>query len=251
MTHSDPAAVLLADIADDPDDDLSRQILGDLLADRGDPRGEFLQVEMQLRAGNADAEQRKHLEQRRRALLGRHALEWLGPFADAARRWEFQRGFLHLEIPAERLSEELLEHPCGVWVEQLRILDCHFRLRDTILEGLLQRATSLQFCDDLNLASLVGRLFLRTHTPRLRRLHLEGGMFPTPALHRLALYHARTRLTELTFSHHTITGHHVDVLQASRWDDLRRLVLRHCSIAEEDAARLTTEFPGRVFFRDD
>ena len=244
MNVTDPTAVLLADIAEDPEEDLPRMVLGDLLADRGDPRGEFIQVEMQL--AQEQSNQQSHLEQRRRALLGRHALDWLGPFADAARRWEFQRGFLHVEIPAERLSEALLEHPCAEWVEHVRILDCHFRLRDSLLEGLLRRANSLHFCDDLNLASLVGRLFLRPNASRLRRLHLEGGMFPTPALHRLALYHARTRLLELTFSHHTITGHHVEVFVAQPWPDLRRLILRHCSIAAEDLARLSEHFPGRL-----
>ena len=248
MTNfTDSADVLLAEIADDPDDDLPRSVLGDLLVDLSDPRGEFLQIEMQLHTGQLTAAARQQLEQRRRALLGRYVLDWLGPFADAARTWEFQRGFLHLEIPAERLSEPLLQDPCASWIEQIRVLDCHFRLSDSLLEALLSRANSLQFCDDLNLNSLVGRLFRRRHINRLRRLHLEGGMFPTPAMYRLMEGQCRTRLLELTLAHQTITSHQVELLSAGTWKELRRLVLRRCTIESEALSLLRERFAGRLY----
>ncbi|MFQ3592169.1 MAG: TIGR02996 domain-containing protein [Gemmataceae bacterium] len=246
MISSDPVDVLLADIAHDPEDDLPRFVLGDLLADRGDPRGEFLQVEMQLHTGQLTSAQRQYLEHRRRSLLGRHVLDWLGPFADAARSWEFQRGFLHLELPAERLSLALLKNPCAAWIEQIRVLDCYFRLSDSLLEGLLRHASSLQFHEDLNLASLVGRLFRQTHSSRLRRLHLEGGMFPTPAIHRLIEGETQTRLLELTLSHQTITAHQVQLLVAGSWKNLRRLILRRCSISGEEVSQLRERFAERL-----
>jgi uncharacterized protein (TIGR02996 family) len=247
IDSADPAEVLLADIADDPDDDLPRLVLGDLLADRGDPRGEFLQLEMQLRAGRLTASARQQLERRRRALLGRYLLDWLGPLADVARTWEFHRGFLHLEIPAERLSEPLLQHPCAAWIEQIRVLDCHFHLGDPVLEALLFRAISLHFCNDLNLGSLVGRLFHRTQISRLRRLHLEGGMFPTPAIYRLMEGQCRTRLLELTLAYQTITSHQVELLLAGTWKELRRLVLRRCTIESEALSLLRERFAGRLY----
>src|SRR5829696_8830594 len=118
MTTGDPRAVLMRDIFDDPDDDLPRLVLGDWLADHGDPRGEFIQIDVRLAAGVEDRAERARLEQRRLEILARQAFSWLGPLADVASRWEFARGFVHLSVRGVKLFEGLaaLTGPGSEWV---------------------------------------------------------------------------------------------------------------------------------------
>jgi uncharacterized protein (TIGR02996 family) len=81
-------AELFADVAQNPDDDEIRQVLADALLERGDPRGEFIML--QLSDGDP---------KRVRELLAEHAVEWLGPLAPLVRsredwrHYRFARGF--------------------------------------------------------------------------------------------------------------------------------------------------------------
>jgi len=73
---------LLAAIHADPDDDAPRAVYADYLADRGDPRGEL--IALQLAGRDPD---------RQRALLHEHHVDWLGPLAAIVREVAFRRGF--------------------------------------------------------------------------------------------------------------------------------------------------------------
>jgi uncharacterized protein (TIGR02996 family) len=72
---------LLAAIYAQPDADAPRAVYADFLAERGDPRGEF--IALQLDGKNAQR------------LLDNHIHKWLGPFADVTihKLVEFERGF--------------------------------------------------------------------------------------------------------------------------------------------------------------
>jgi uncharacterized protein (TIGR02996 family) len=85
-------AELLAAVYADPEDDSPRHVLGDYLLDRGDPRGELIQLQL-ARGPNGDPTGRE------RDLLEQHAVKWLGPLGKAVRfgpmwRTRFERGFL-------------------------------------------------------------------------------------------------------------------------------------------------------------
>lgn len=80
---------LFEQIARAPDDDGSRMVLADLLLERGDPRGEF--ISLQLAREHGDESERT--KGRLRILLGRHARQWLPPGV-APEQVEFRRGFL-------------------------------------------------------------------------------------------------------------------------------------------------------------
>jgi uncharacterized protein (TIGR02996 family) len=67
---------------DDPHDRASHAALADWLADHGDPRGEFMQVQLALEDETVPAARRKQLKAREKALLKQHEKEWLGPWAD-------------------------------------------------------------------------------------------------------------------------------------------------------------------------
>lgn len=75
---------LLAAIYANPADDTPRQVYADMLLEKGDPRGEFISLQL----ANAD-------EKKQRALLKAHGKQWLGELAEVlASTYEFRRGFL-------------------------------------------------------------------------------------------------------------------------------------------------------------
>ncbi len=78
-------AQLLAAVHRQPDDDGPRQVLADALIERGDPRGEFIVLQI----AGAD-------ERRQRRLLAAHEKSWLGPVAEVTKKDSrvWRRGFL-------------------------------------------------------------------------------------------------------------------------------------------------------------
>ncbi|MBL8915349.1 MAG: TIGR02996 domain-containing protein [Archangium sp.] len=80
------ANALFAAVYADPDADAPRAVLADLLASAGDPRGEF--INLQLRPGKPP--------RRVRELIAAHGVEWTGSLAPAVRKegLEYARGFV-------------------------------------------------------------------------------------------------------------------------------------------------------------
>jgi uncharacterized protein (TIGR02996 family) len=77
---------LLAEIAAHPDDDTRRLVYADRLLERGDPRGEF--IRLQLRAGGYHAESEARLRE-----LRRHEFDWAKEAGFGETRTVFLRGF--------------------------------------------------------------------------------------------------------------------------------------------------------------
>ncbi len=71
-------------VRSDPHDRASHAALADWLAEHGEPRGEFMQVQLALEDESTPAARRKQLRAREKALLEEHEKEWVGPWADAA-----------------------------------------------------------------------------------------------------------------------------------------------------------------------
>src|SRR5205814_2112544 len=97
-------AALEQALADDPDDLASHSAYADFLAERGDPRGEFIQVQLALEGGQRPAEELERLRRREAELLARHARDWMGDagrflvgdWSGEDRPWDyhFRRGWL-------------------------------------------------------------------------------------------------------------------------------------------------------------
>jgi uncharacterized protein (TIGR02996 family) len=93
-----------------PDDLASHMAYADYLAEQGDPRGEFIQVQLALEDEGKPAEERKKLQRREQELLAAHEAEWLGGLAPVlfdpkqiseyrrqhgyVSRWRWARGWL-------------------------------------------------------------------------------------------------------------------------------------------------------------
>jgi uncharacterized protein (TIGR02996 family) len=61
-----------------PDDLGARAAYADWLIEQGDPRGEFMQIQLALEDESLSAPKRKDLKKREKALLKKHQEEWLG-----------------------------------------------------------------------------------------------------------------------------------------------------------------------------
>src|SRR5437588_11672378 len=90
-------------IAEDPGDDAPRLVFADWLEEQGDPRGEFMRLQVRLARLPESDPRRVALEEHERELLDRHAVDWLGRLREQLRGWRFVRGLLTLEADAEAL----------------------------------------------------------------------------------------------------------------------------------------------------
>jgi uncharacterized protein (TIGR02996 family) len=65
----------------DPEDQAAHAAYADCLTEAGDPRGEFIQVQLSLEDACHSAQERQELHKREQALLVPHGREWLGELA--------------------------------------------------------------------------------------------------------------------------------------------------------------------------
>jgi uncharacterized protein (TIGR02996 family) len=72
---------LEAALVEDPDDLAAHSAYADYLQEQGDPRGEFIQVQLALEDPDRAATERRQLHLRELALLARHERRWLGRLA--------------------------------------------------------------------------------------------------------------------------------------------------------------------------
>src|SRR5262249_39682730 len=119
-----------------PDDLAAHMAYADHLTEQGDPRGEFIQVQLVLEDDHLSDGERERLRQRERELLDAQGRDWLGPLADFVLgqtawsqedmiRFEFARGWLHsLHIPTltDGLSGALGRNPQARLLQQLTMV---------------------------------------------------------------------------------------------------------------------------------
>lgn len=84
---------MLRAIHDAPDDDAPRRVYADWLLERGDPRGELIQLQCELATMSPKDPRRDNIVAREQALLKKHNARW-GPFHDRRFAWAFTRGFV-------------------------------------------------------------------------------------------------------------------------------------------------------------
>lgn len=96
------AAALWRAVYESPDDDAPREVLSDFLQERGDPRGEFIALQLREARGLASHDDTA----RAQALAKAHGKTWLGKLRPITYRAEMRRGFLHrLELQGSWASK--------------------------------------------------------------------------------------------------------------------------------------------------
>jgi len=136
---------LEAALVANPDDLAAHSAYADHLIEQGDPRGEFIQVQLALEDPTRPATERKQLQKREAALWKQHGAAWLGPFAAhvlpelyqgryAASQYRMARGwldFLGINILTTPLTHALVHAPQAALLQALTIGAIEdFRYRD-------------------------------------------------------------------------------------------------------------------------
>lgn len=160
--RTDDGATLLAAIYEDPGDTTKRLVYADYLAERGDPRGEFITLQ-------CTREVSARPSARERTLLKNHGRAWLGPLESGIRKQGvvYRRGFL--AEARECARDEQHRDPSWATIEALEL--------DSLTWG--PRAIAFADRDDLR---ALERLYLRGEDaaqlkrvrPKLRVLGLRG-----------------------------------------------------------------------------
>jgi uncharacterized protein (TIGR02996 family) len=104
---------LEAALVEDPDDLATHRAYADYLQEQGDPRGEFIQVQLALEDPERTAEERRQLQARELDLLAEHERTWLGILADELLEPadEFEGGTIrHHEIRFARGWLDRIDH---------------------------------------------------------------------------------------------------------------------------------------------
>jgi uncharacterized protein (TIGR02996 family) len=140
-------------LAADPHDLAGRCAYADFLAERDDPRGEFMQVQIALEDATRRADERSGLRAREKELLERHERDWLGPLAPhlldqapnnpasddydpdrpasprAEHRW--RRGLLaelKVDCLTVALAQALADAPAARFLEKLHVVSTAYHL---------------------------------------------------------------------------------------------------------------------------
>jgi uncharacterized protein (TIGR02996 family) len=127
-----PDDAFLADIVANPDDDGLRLIYADYLDEKGDPRGEFIRVQVELARLPNDmrtGRRRRELETRQGQSLQERGQEWARPFRGLVADLNLRRGF----VEAVATRPEVFLEQADAWfkagsIRRVCFLTAMFRL---------------------------------------------------------------------------------------------------------------------------
>ncbi len=86
---------LLAAVLHDPDDDAARTVYADRLLAAGDPRGEFIAIQLALETARAGSAKHAELASASAALLKQHGARWSQDVAQFTLKQRYRRGFIY------------------------------------------------------------------------------------------------------------------------------------------------------------
>src|SRR5438552_1092015 len=238
--HSDHAAFLRA-IRAAPDDDLPRLIFADYLDEQGDPRGEFIRIQIERPRLPRDDPRRAGLKAREDELLHRHGEEWEGPLAAVVSHAVFRRGFIDDVLV---MAEAFLAHARTLfdWAPIRTVkLRGTFRYVGAILKRPeLAGLSGLGLCFDHLDSRAAALLAACRHLAGLKRLNLNGNPIGDEGVACLGTSTHLTGLEALHLEHCGLGPAAVGRLAASRLTRLRALDLSENLLGDGGVARLAT-----------
>ena len=187
---------LLGGVLANPDADLPRLVYADFLEETGTPghvaRAEFVRVQCELAACDADEARLLHLRIRERLLLNEHVKAWLAPLRTRGEALQnpgthglFRRGFVEtVWMPATVFTWKAAKLFARAPVTELRVTRTTLVELDELLrEPPATRLTALDLCDrrlgDAAVRSVVGSAVLANlRTLRLRACGLTADAVP-------------------------------------------------------------------------
>ncbi|MFZ5446800.1 MAG: hypothetical protein ACOZQL_42830 [Myxococcota bacterium] len=182
-------------IAAGPGDDGRKQVLADLLLERGDPRGEFMLLQFLLSANQASGAMRRQADE----LWRRHRQAWLAGVRPLLADVKLERGFpveatlVPAAMPAAQL-EQAVRSPMFCTLRRLRAKAGEAALVDLAAHPRMRALTELVLTRRADFEALASR-----GVPgRLRRLELTFGL-DEPLAVLLATAPAFSSLSALSF----------------------------------------------------
>ncbi|MFT3764195.1 MAG: TIGR02996 domain-containing protein [Minicystis sp.] len=135
---------LLTDVLTRPEDDAPRLVLADKLTENGDPRGEFIVVQILLAQGGVTPPRRRELRLRSEALLDENRAAWTANAAGAI-SFAMRRGFVdEIHADAEALCQRAAALFASEPVTRLTLTNAADRvLADLASAGAFARVTRL------------------------------------------------------------------------------------------------------------
>ena len=219
---NDRAALELA-LAANPDDFATHAAYADLLAEQGDPRGDYIRLQLALEDRHQPVERLRAMEQEAFELSQRHQAEWLGPLAAHANivAWGNPTG---TRVTVQRPNVEFTMR--RGWLNEVRIRNLSSEVQDALVECPISRLVT-----DLTIqgGSVVTPRILRALT-NLTRLSCENALDePAVTATTGAWFHPVTDRESSLLDH---------VLPASLLPRLRYLTLRTQACGDDGVRRL-------------
>jgi len=236
--HSEHAAFLRA-IRAAPDDDLPRLIYADYLDDHGDPRGEFIRLQIERPRLPREDARRAEFKAREDELLRRYREEWEGPLAAVVSHAVFRRGFIDDVLV---MAEAFLAHARTLfgWAPIRTVkLRGTFRYVGAILKRPeLAALTGLDLCFDHLDGRDAALLAACRHLTGLKRLNLNGNPIGDEGAARLGTSPHLMGLEALHLEHCGLGPAAVNSLVTARLTRLRALDLSENFLGDDGVARL-------------
>lgn len=215
-------------ILDDPDDEAKYRVYADWLTGQGDPRGELIQIQLNLEQSSLRGGERDRVRAREEEILAAHAADFLGALAgplltaghaSSECQHGFRWGFLDT-ISASELTVELIRglraSPETRFLRRLSLLDTAYIEDEVDIDGELlgEDQALVPFLEPAPLGNLCefqlgglepsnchtngeGAAALVGKMPRIESLHLEAHRvdcakifgLPMPRLRKLLVHH--------------------------------------------------------------
>ncbi|MFK8111425.1 MAG: TIGR02996 domain-containing protein [Rubripirellula sp.] len=226
-------------IYQDPDQHEPLQIYSDWLAERGDSRGEFIQLQLQLEQTGLPSDQRKELVSRESSLLKQNKEQWLKELApELTENWApsgqhfdstdlykftFEKGFLsklRIEFLFPDFASKLAQSSQARMLKELVLLDIPGGEELTESFEVFQNE-SWGYEDSPSLDALATGEF-----PNLRRLEIHSESHLESSLELLKMLASSTRLEDLDLS---IRGISMGKLFQTNMPSLKSLTVYHQS----------------------
>jgi uncharacterized protein (TIGR02996 family) len=221
-------AAFLDRVCADPDDDAPRLIFADYLDERGDPRGEFIRVQVALAQLSAGDPRRRPLQDREAALLAKFHRAWSDPLRRIAGWTEFRRGFVEtVNVEARTFLLKAVDLFRMAPVRHVRFLDVGSSLGRLMECPQLARLTALtiyaQHIDD----RLTGAISESAYLDGLKALNVGRNRIGDRGVERLAWSPRFGQLTALDASDNTVgDGGARAVAESTNLSNLESLELR-------------------------
>ena len=238
-----------------PDDDAPRLVFADWLDEQGDPRGDFIRVQValaQLEREDAAAgdrprrlergELRANLTARDLALRAKHEEEWTAPFRRYATRPRFHRGFVEeVNVDAHNFVRHAPELFTAGPLRHIYLLDIGGTLPTVLQSPLLSRLCALTIHASHAGEPLARAVAASEHLGGLKRLDLSRNRFEHDAAVHLAASASLAGLEKLDLRENELGEGGARALAASRhFGSLRDLELRGNRLRPVGAEALAT-----------